>query len=114
MEESVHLYVTDTLPPALAGNRTLVAQPRTSNYEPFVVRELMKFNVVVLRVVTSCSVVVGYRRFGGPCRFHLQGSQPRKHRFEVILVLRAAHVGPMCKFRKYRLWSYYSKSQIIL
>jgi hypothetical protein len=28
---------------------------------------------VKIRVVTPCSVVVGYQRFGGPCCLHLQG-----------------------------------------
>jgi hypothetical protein len=31
------------------------------------------FEVEVFWVVTSCSVVVAYRRFGEPCCFHLQG-----------------------------------------
>jgi hypothetical protein len=29
--------------------------------------------VEVLWVVTLCSIVVGYKWFGGPCCFHLQG-----------------------------------------
>jgi len=29
--------------------------------------------VEVFWVVTQCSVVVGYQRFGGPCFLHLQG-----------------------------------------
>jgi len=32
----------------------------------------MKIQVVVMWVVTPCNDVVGYRRFGGPCCFHLQ------------------------------------------
>jgi len=36
--------------------------------EPF-----SEFQVEVFWVVTSCSVVVGYRRFGGLCCLHLQG-----------------------------------------
>jgi hypothetical protein len=31
------------------------------------------FQVEVLSVVTPCSVVVGYQRFGGSCCLHLQG-----------------------------------------
>jgi len=31
------------------------------------------FQVEVFWVVTPCSVVVGYHRFGGPCCCHLQG-----------------------------------------
>jgi len=31
------------------------------------------FQVEFLWIVTPCNVVVGYRRFGGPCCFHLQG-----------------------------------------
>jgi hypothetical protein len=30
----------------------------------------MMFQVEVFCVVTPCSVVVGYRRFGGPCTLH--------------------------------------------
>jgi hypothetical protein len=33
----------------------------------------VKFQVEVFWVVTSCSVVVGYQRFRGPCCLHLQG-----------------------------------------
>jgi hypothetical protein len=32
----------------------------------------MKIQVVLFCVVTSCTDVVGYQRFGGPCCFHLQ------------------------------------------
>jgi len=31
------------------------------------------FQVAVFSVVTPCTDVVGYRRFGGPCCLHLQG-----------------------------------------
>jgi hypothetical protein len=31
--------------------------------------------VEVFRVVTPCSVVVAYQRFGGSCSFHLQGEE---------------------------------------
>jgi hypothetical protein len=31
------------------------------------------FHVEVFCVMTPCSVVVGYQRFGGPCCHHLQG-----------------------------------------
>jgi hypothetical protein len=34
---------------------------------------LMQSQVEVCWVVTLCSVVVGYQRFGGPCCLHLQG-----------------------------------------
>jgi hypothetical protein len=33
----------------------------------------VKIQVEVFRVVTPCSVVVGYQRFGGPYCLHLQG-----------------------------------------
>jgi hypothetical protein len=33
----------------------------------------LKIEVEVFWVLTSCSVVVGYQRFGGSCRLHLQG-----------------------------------------
>jgi len=33
----------------------------------------VKFHVVVFRIATPCNVVLGYRRFGGPCCLHLQG-----------------------------------------
>jgi hypothetical protein len=36
----------------------------------------VKIQVEVLWVVTSCSVEVGYQRFGGPCCHHLQGEDP--------------------------------------
>jgi hypothetical protein len=35
---------------------------------------IIVIEVVVLWVVTPCSVVVGYQRFVGRCYFHLQGS----------------------------------------
>jgi hypothetical protein len=35
----------------------------------------MMFQDRVFWVVTFCSVVVGYQRFGGPCCFHLQGEE---------------------------------------
>jgi hypothetical protein len=31
------------------------------------------FQVEIFWVVTPCSAVVGYRRFGGPCYLHLEG-----------------------------------------
>jgi hypothetical protein len=40
------------------------------NFEAFT--EVM-FQVEVFRIVTPCSVVVGYQRFRGPCCVHLQG-----------------------------------------
>jgi hypothetical protein len=33
---------------------------------------VVMIKVEVFWVVTPCSIVVGYRRFGGPCCFHLQ------------------------------------------
>jgi hypothetical protein len=33
----------------------------------------MMIQVVVFWVMTPCSDVVGYQRFGGPCCLHLQG-----------------------------------------
>jgi hypothetical protein len=35
-------------------------------------------------VVTSCNVVAGYQRFGGPCCFHLQGDNQEEHKIETI------------------------------
>jgi len=34
---------------------------------------LKQFNLVVLRDVLLCKVVIRYQRFGGPCCFHLHG-----------------------------------------
>jgi hypothetical protein len=34
----------------------------------------VNIQVEVFWVVTPCSAVVGYHRFGGPCCLHLQGS----------------------------------------
>jgi len=44
----------------------------------------MKIQVAVFWVVTSCSDVVGYQRFGGPSclSHHYTSSQPRKLRLE--------------------------------
>jgi hypothetical protein len=35
----------------------------------------VKIHVEVFCVVTPCGVPVGYRRFGGPCCFHLEGEE---------------------------------------
>jgi hypothetical protein len=43
----------------------------TTSFEAFTV---VVFHVEVFRVVTSCNVVVGYKRFGGPCCLRLQGA----------------------------------------
>jgi len=43
-----------------------------------------RFQVEVLRVVTSCSVVVGYQRFRDPCCFHLQGEVFQVEVFRVV------------------------------
>jgi hypothetical protein len=34
---------------------------------------MLSIQVVVFWLMTQCSVVVGYQRFGGPCCLHLQG-----------------------------------------
>jgi hypothetical protein len=34
---------------------------------------VMKFHIMVFWVLMSCSDVVGYQHFGGPCYFQLQG-----------------------------------------
>jgi hypothetical protein len=39
----------------------------------FEVFTTVKIRIEVFWVVTLCSVVVGYQRFGGPCCLHLQG-----------------------------------------
>jgi len=39
----------------------------------------MKFQVTVFWVVTPCSDVVGYQRFGRPCYLLLQGPPKRWH-----------------------------------
>jgi hypothetical protein len=44
--------------------------------------------VKVFWVVTSCSVVVGYQRFGGPCCLHLQGESLKYH---IVYRMRGAH-----------------------
>jgi len=36
---------------------------------------VVMFQVEVLWVEMLCSVVVGYQRFRGPCRLHLQGEE---------------------------------------
>jgi len=33
----------------------------------------IKIQVVVLWIMTSCSIALGYQCFGGPCCLHLQG-----------------------------------------
>jgi len=38
----------------------------------------VKTEVEVLCIVTSCSVTVGYKSFGGPCCLHLQGQVIQK------------------------------------
>jgi len=51
------------------------ASGKTDNFSDmkFEVVTAVKIQVKVLRVVTPCSVDVGYQRFGGPCCFHFQG-----------------------------------------
>jgi len=38
----------------------------------FEVFTVVKIHIEVFWIVTSCSVVVGYQNFGGPCCLHLQ------------------------------------------
>jgi hypothetical protein len=40
--------------------------------ERFEIFTAMKIQIVIFWVVTPCSNMVGYQRFGGPCCFHLQ------------------------------------------
>jgi len=55
----------------LLNTRTF--QPRDINQiARFEVSTALKIQVVVLLVMTSCSIVVGYQCFGGPCLLHLQ------------------------------------------
>jgi len=42
--------------------------------EKFEVFMVLKFQVKVLRFMMPCSVVVGYKCFGGPCYLHLHPS----------------------------------------
>jgi hypothetical protein len=72
----------------------------------------MKSQVVVLCVVTPCSVVVGFRRFRGPCCLHLGGevagmeilsqhymaSQSRRPRLVLLVPYNVTHTGTL--FRK--------------
>jgi len=59
------------------------------------------FQVEVFWVVTLCSVVVRYQRFGVPCCFHLQGEhftasqsrRPGTGSFESFIVLCSAGSG---------------------
>jgi hypothetical protein len=44
-----------------------------------------KNQIEVFWVVTPCSVVVAYQRFGGPCCLHLQSE-----------VIRKLHLGSIC------------------
>jgi len=39
----------------------------------------VKIKVEFFCVVTQCRIVVGYQRFGGPCRLHLQGPNITLH-----------------------------------
>jgi len=48
----------------------------------------MRIQVRVFKVVTSCSAVAGYQRYGGPCCLHLHGEDEdimdnttRRHKF---------------------------------
>jgi hypothetical protein len=54
---------------------TLVSKSQEINgyYARYEVFTAVKIQVDVFWVVTPCSVVVGYRRFRGPCYIHLLG-----------------------------------------
>jgi len=48
---------------------------RVQTYKGYATLELftaMKIQVAVFSIVTPCSFVIGYKRFGGPCYLHLQ------------------------------------------
>jgi hypothetical protein len=45
----------------------------SSMNQVYTIKHTGKIQVVVFGVVTPCSDVVGYQRFGGPCCVHLQG-----------------------------------------
>jgi hypothetical protein len=47
----------------------------------------MMIQVEVFWVVTSCSVVIGYQCFGGPCCYHLQGEVNGAGRKGICMVL---------------------------
>jgi hypothetical protein len=56
----------------------------------FEVFTAMNIQVVVFWVVTPCSDVIGYQRFGGPCCLHRQGEVVngyRKAKGKVVAVL---------------------------
>jgi hypothetical protein len=48
----------------------------------FEVSMAIKIQVVIFWLATPCSVVVGYQRFGAPCRRHLRASRPRRPRLQ--------------------------------
>jgi hypothetical protein len=48
----------------------MVQVKKENSFEAFTA---VMFQVEVFWVVTLCSYMVGYQRFGGPCCFHLQG-----------------------------------------
>jgi hypothetical protein len=56
----------------------------------------VKIQVDVFWVVTSCGVVVGYQRFGGPCCLHLQGDV-----IDDVKNGRYRHLPPTCTPNSY-------------
>jgi len=55
----------------------IVANANRTGFEVFTA---VKIQVCVFWVVTPCGVAVEYRRFGGSCCLHLQGSVPKCQR----------------------------------
>jgi len=52
--------------------------------------------VEVFWVVTPCSVMVGYKRFGGPCCVHLQGESFTAVMFEVEIFCLVTSCSGLC------------------
>jgi hypothetical protein len=46
---------------------------KSTGRKKFEVSTAVKIQIQVFCVVTPCNAVVGYQRFRGPCRFHVQG-----------------------------------------
>jgi hypothetical protein len=66
--EPVLGYVVD----ALISERIFIFRVTKITLASFETFTAVMFQVEVFWIVTPCSVVVGYRRFGGPCCLHLQ------------------------------------------
>jgi hypothetical protein len=56
----------------------------------FEVFTAVKIWIVVVLVMTPCSVVGGYQRFGGTCFLHFQGRSTSTHFCDVVNIQRNA------------------------